>query len=206
MLTKRQKEILQFIGQFYSQYGYSPTLKEIADYFGLSAVSTIHEHIEKLVKEGYLIRTGRGKIRINREKLFEEEPLKFPFYGNIAAGRPIEIEQDIFEYVDLTDLIQCDNCYALKVKGNSMIDEHIMDGDIIIVENRKDVLNGEVAVVLIDGEEATLKKFYLLDNGMVKLVPANEELEPMYYEADRVQIQGVVKGIIRSYRGLKRRF
>ncbi|WP_457644588.1 transcriptional repressor LexA [Persephonella sp.] len=206
MLTKRQKEILQFIGQFHSQYGYSPTLKEIADYFGLSAVSTIHEHIEKLVKEGYLIRTGRGKIRINREKFFEEEPLKFPFYGNIAAGRPIEIEQDIFEYVDLTDLIQCDNCYALKVKGNSMIDEHIMDGDIIIVENRKDVLNGEVAVVLIDGEEATLKKFYLLDNGMVKLVPANEELEPMYYEADRVQVQGVVKGIIRSYRGLKRRF
>jgi repressor LexA len=206
LITRRQKEILQFIIWFSSKNGHSPTLKDIAEHFGLSAVSTIHEHIEKLVKEGYLIKTGRGKIKINREKLFEEEPLKFPFYGHIAAGRPIEVEQDIFEYVDLTDLIQCDNCYALKVKGNSMIDEHIIDGDIIIVEKRNYALNGETAVVLIDREEATLKKFYLLDNGIIKLVPANENLEPMYYEADRVQIQGVVKGIIRSYKGLKRRF
>ncbi|WP_457640752.1 transcriptional repressor LexA [Persephonella sp.] len=206
MLTKRQREILEFIASFSSSHGYSPTLKEIAKHFGLSAVSTIHEHIEKLIREGYLQKTGRGKIKINRDKLFEEEPLKFPFYGHIAAGKPIEIEQDIFEYIDITDLIQCDNCYALKVKGNSMIYEHIMDGDIIIVENRQNVLNGEVAVVLIDGEEATLKKFYLLDNGMIKLVPANPELEPMYYEVNRVQVQGVVKGIIRSYRGFKRRF
>ena len=206
MLTKRQREILEFIASFSSSHGYSPTLKEIAKHFGLSAVSTIHEHIEKLIREGYLQKTGRGKIKINRDKLFEEELLKFPFYGHIAAGRPIEIEQDIFEYIDITDLIQCDNCYALKVKGNSMIYEHIMDGDIIIVENRQNVLNGEVAVVLIDGEEATLKKFYLLDNGMIKLVPANPELEPMYYEVNRVQVQGVVKGIIRSYRGFKRRF
>ncbi|WP_456399766.1 transcriptional repressor LexA [Persephonella sp.] len=206
MLTKRQKEILDFIHTFTSVNGYSPTLKEIANHFGLSAVSTIHEHIEKLIKEGYLIKTGRGKVKINREKFFEEEPLKLPFYGEIAAGRPIEIEQDVFEHIDLTEFIQCENCYALKVKGYSMIDEHIMDGDIIIVENRQTALNGETAVVLIDGEETTLKKFYLLEDGRVKLVPANPDMEPMYYEAERVQVQGIVKGVLRSYKGLKRRF
>jgi len=205
MLTKRQKEILQFIASFSKQKGYNPTLKEIADHFGLSAVSTIHEHLQKLIKEGYLYKTGRGKFKINREKLFDEDPLRFPFYGEIAAGEPIHIQEDIFEHIDLTDLIDCENCYALKVKGYSMIDDHILDGDIIIVENRKDILNGEVAVVLIDGEEATLKRFYR-EKGFVKLVPANSNMEPMYFEAERVQVQGVVKGIIRSFKGLKRRF
>ncbi|WP_457626859.1 transcriptional repressor LexA [Persephonella sp.] len=205
MLTKRQREILEFIATFTAEKGYNPTLREIAKHFGLSAVSTIHEHIEKLIKEGYLEKTGRGKVKVVREKLFEEDPLRFPFYGEIAAGRPIQVQPDIFEYVDVSDLIKCENCYALKVKGNSMIDEHIMDGDIIIVENRQEALNGEMAVVVIDGEEATLKKFYL-EGDTVKLVPANPELEPMYFEADRVQVQGIVRGIIRSYKGLKRRF
>jgi repressor LexA len=203
-MTKRQKEILDFIIEHYRKNGYYPTLMEIAKHFNLSAVSTIHEHLQKLEQEGYIKRTGKGKIGIVKKSPENENSFIFPYYGTISAGKPIAIESQTFEYIDLSDILRCENCYALRVKGNSMIDEFILNDDIIIVENRKEALNGEIVVAVIDGEETTLKKFYNLGNGYIKLVPANPDYEPMIYEADRVEIQGVLKGIVRSFKGLKK--
>ncbi len=199
-MTKRQKEILDFIISFKKNYGYYPTLHQIAEHFNLSAVSTVHEHIKKLEEEGY-IKKNKGRIEIID---YQNKPYLLPFYGIIAAGKPISIENITFEYIDLSDILRCKNCYALRVKGNSMIDEFILNDDIIVVENRKEALNGEIVVAVIDGEETTLKKFYNLGNGYVKLVPANPDYEPMIYESKRVEIQGVLKGIIRSFKDLKK--
>lgn len=199
-MTKRQKEILDFIISFKKNYGYYPTLHQIAEHFNLSAVSTVHEHIKKLEEEGY-IKKNKGRIEIID---YQNKPYLLPFYGTIAAGKPISIENITFEYIDLSDILRCKNCYALRVKGNSMIDEFILNDDIIVVENRKEALNGEIVVAVIDGEETTLKKFYNLGNGYVKLVPANPDYEPMIYESKRVEIQGVLKGIIRSFKDLKK--
>ncbi len=197
-MTKRQKEILNFIEYFISKFGYSPTLREVAEHFSLSSVSTVHQHIENLIKEGYLKKTKNGKVIPVYQDYRLEKTVKLPFYGYIAAGHPIEAVPEVFEYIEVPSIMGCKNCYVLKVKGDSMVDEFILDGDLIVVENRQEVLNGEIAVVLIDGNEATLKKFYL-ENGKVKLVPSNPKYKPMYFDPERVMVQGVVKGIIRAY-------
>ncbi len=197
-MTKRQREILNFIEYFVSKFGYSPTLKEIAQHFNLSAVSTIHQHIENLIKEGYLKKTEGGKVVPVYANYELEKTVSLPFYGYIAAGLPIEAVPEVFEYIEVPSIMGCRNCYVLKVKGDSMVDEFILDGDLIVVENRQEALNGEIAVILIDGEEATLKKFYKEGN-KVKLVPSNPKYKPMFYDAERVMVQGIVKGIIRSY-------
>lgn len=198
-MRKKQQEILNFIESFYKRNRRFPTLKEIASHFNISAVSTVHEHLEKLVEEGYLKKVKRGIYELSYNVW------SFPIIGYIAAGNPIEAVNDLFEIIDISNLLDSHNCYALKVKGNSMIDEHILNGDIIIVENRQTAINGEIAVVLIDNQETTLKKVYFEDK-MVKLVSANPNFEPMYFESERVRIQGVVRGIIRNYKSqLKRK-
>jgi len=202
MLSKRQKEVLDFILQFLREEGRAPTVREIASALDLS-VSTVHEHIERLRREGYLSRDRRGRITVEGERIAREGILSLPFYGYIAAGSPISAEGEVFEQVDLSEFVICENCYALKVRGNSMVEEHILDGDILIVEKVHEVPNGSVAVVLIDGHSATLKRFFRLSGGLVKLVPENPEMEPILLEADRVQVQGILRGVIRSY-GRKR--
>jgi len=173
-MTKRQREILNFIEFFVSKFGYSPTLREIAEHFSLSAVSTIHQHIDNLVKEGYLEKTKSGKIVPVYKNYELEKTVELPFYGYIAAGLPIEAVPEVFEYIEVPSIMGCKNCYVLKVKGDSMTDEFILDGDLIVVENRQEALN-------------------------VKLVPSNPKYKPMFYEPERVMVQGIVKGIIRSY-------
>ncbi len=203
-MTKRQREILNFIEYFVSKFGYSPTLREIADHFSLSSVSNIHQHIENLVNDGYLKKTSGGRVVPVYKNYQLEKSVKLPFYGYIAAGHPIEAVPEVFEYIEVPSIMGCKNCYVLKVKGDSMVDEFILDGDLIVVENRQEALNGEIAVILIDGEEATLKKFYL-EGDKVKLVPSNPKYKPMFFEVERVQVQGIVKGIIRSYNIPKKR-
>ena len=202
MLSRRQKEVLDFILGFVREEGRAPTVREIASALNLS-VSTVHEHIERLRKEGYLSKDPRGRIALERERIAREGILSLPFYGYIAAGSPISAEGEVLEEVDLSDFVLCDNCYALKVRGNSMVEEHILDGDILIVEKVHEVPNGSVAVVLIDGHSATLKRFFRLSGRLVKLVPENPEMEPIIVEADRVQVQGILRGVIRSYRRKK---
>lgn len=198
-MTKKQQEILEFIKQFYQKNRRYPVLREICENFNLSAVSTVYEHLEKLERTGYIKKIKRGIYEI-----VNKEP-SLPFYGYISAGYPIQTSEDQFEYVDVSDIFDCENCYALKVKGNSMIDEYILNGDIVIIENRNDVLNGEIAVVLIDNTEVTLKKVYF-EGDKIKLVPANPEYKPLYFDTSKVRIQGVVRAVIRNYRGaIKRR-
>ena len=204
-LTPRQLEIARFIRDYVAQHEYAPTMQEMADHFGI-ARPTIFEHIEALEARGALKRqrTRRRAIELSAD-LFSEamrpvwgaKPL--PLVGRIAAGRPIEAVED-HEVLDIDSLFQgrAGEVFALQVRGNSMIDEQIRDGDYVIVEKRDYAHNGETVVALIDDTEATLKKFYL-DVGRIRLQPANPTMEPLFVDAGRVRIQGVVIGVLRKY-------
>jgi repressor LexA len=204
-LTRRQLEIVRFIRDFVAANELAPTMQEIADHLGVSR-PTVFEHIEALEARGALTRTrARSRALELAPDLMTGAPrahfagLQFPLLGRIAAGRPIEAVEDP-EVLDVEALFRgtVGETFALQVRGNSMIDEHIRDGDYVIVEKREDAENGETVVALIDGSEATLKKFYH-DVGHVRLQPANPTMEPIFLEAHRVRIQGVVIGVLRKY-------
>ena len=201
MITKRQKQIFEFIKDCIENNGYSPTLKEICDYFGLKSVATMHEHINNIVSEGLLTKSDSGRIDIAEQCISDENSSEhcIPFLGYVTAGNPIHAVTDSVEHVEVPSYMRSSDCYALKVKGNSMIDEHIMNGDIIIVENAKTAYNGQTVVALVDDYEVTLKKFYTEKDGNVRLQPANSDFEPIILSENRVQIQGILVGIIRDY-------
>lgn len=200
-LTKRQKEILDFLQAFLDEYGYSPSFEEIARHFGYSSLATVHEHLENLREKGY-IRKG-----YNETRSIELTPadlrlsaVEIPLLGTVAAGAPIEAVQERESVaVPETMLGRGGENYVLRVRGQSMIDEQIRDGDFIIVNSRQTALNGEMVVALVDGDSATVKKFYLESDGRVRLQPANETMPPLFYPARQVRIQGVVVGLIRRY-------
>lgn len=201
MFSKRQKQVYDFIKKFIDRHGYAPSLEEIAGHLQLSAVSTIHHHVQELIKKGFIAK----QWNVNRSlELVEHQTspvaLVVPLLGTIAAGRPIEaIEQT--ETIELPpSLIGRKDTYVLKVQGDSMIEEQIRDGDYVVVEKREVADNGETVVALLNGSEATLKKFYREKNGMIRLQPANAKLAPIYVEAEACQIQGVVIAILRKFR------
>jgi len=204
-LTPRQLEIVRFIRDYVARHEYAPTMQEMADHFGVRR-PTIFEHIEALQAKGALTRvpTRSRAIELTPEVLKPAglpafAGLRFPLMGRIAAGRPIEAVEDP-EILDVEKLFSghIGEVFALQVRGNSMIEEQIRDGDYVIVERRDDAHNGETVVALIDEAEATLKKFYH-DVGRVRLQPANPTMEPIFVDADRVRIQGVVIGVLRKY-------
>ena len=200
-LTKRQKEILDFLQAFLDEYGYSPSFDEIARNFGYSSLATVHEHLENLREKGY-IRKGYNESRSIELAPAEERPaaVELPLLGSVAAGLPIEAVQERETVtVPETMLAGGGENYVLRVKGQSMVEEHIRDGDFIIVSSRQTALNGEMVVALVNGDSATVKKFYLEPDGRVRLQPANQTMQAMYYPARDVQIQGVVVGLIRRY-------
>ena len=198
-LTPKQLRILTLIRDFQRKYGYSPTMQEIADVLGITKV-TVFEHVGGLEKKG-LLRRSRHRARslelTGRVEFPDESPGVLPLIGHIAAGAPIEAIENP-ETIDLQDLFRTrGKAFVLKVRGDSMIDEQIRDGDLVIVERRDTARDGETVVALLEDGEATLKKFYR-EGTRVRLQPANPAYQPMY--ADRVQIQGVVVGVIRRYR------
>lgn len=199
-LTKRQKEILDFIDWFMDRMGYAPSLEEIGAHFRLSSVATVHKHLVNLQEKG-LIR--RDPSRSRSIELIEPEPIvpavSAPLYGYVAAGQPIEAIANPETIALPPDLVGRKRVYVLQVKGDSMIEEHIQDGDYVIVEERKHAEAGEMVVALLRGEEATLKRFYQED-GMVRLQSANPAMEPIRVPADEVKLQGVVVGVVRKYR------
>ena len=183
-LTKRQREILEFIKAFQESEGYSPSLEEIGANFGLSAVSTVHEHLSNLEEKG-LLRRGWNRSR-SIEPLSEGGGLEVPLAGTVAAGSPIEAIE-IPESVALPPgLAGRGETFALRVRGMSMTGDGILDGDIIVVEKRERAENGALAVVLVDGAEATVKRFYH-SGGSVTLRPSNPEMEDIVLSADRVE-------------------
>jgi repressor LexA len=196
-LTKRQKEILDFISEFIEHNGYSPSMEEIAEHFHFASLNAVFKHLEALENRGHLHRDSNRARSIQLSQRIGIRNL--PLFGYVAAGKPIEAVSNsdtlpIPEYF----LSRQGNYYILRVKGESMIDEHIQDGDYVIVESRETANPGEMVVALIDNESTTLKKFYPV-GAQIKLQPANETLAPIILDGARVKIQGVVAGVMRKY-------
>ena len=196
MTTKRQKEVLDFIQDYKKQHGYAPSLEEIKKYLKLSSVSTAHYHVKKL-KELGLLRKGKHQPRAMATSK-EPELIRVPIVGIITAGQPIEaieVEDDFVTVQKTSPISPSDTYYALRVKGDSMIDEGIFDGDIVIIKKQSSAENGQTVVAIINDNEATLKKLYRLKDRF-KLVPANQSMLPFYRK--EVEIRGVVVKIIRN--------
>lgn len=198
-LTKRQREILDFIRDFQVEKGYAPSLEEIAAHLGLSAVSTVHEHVMNLAEKGVL-RRGWNRAR-SIEPLAAAEAMEVPLVGTVAAGEPIEAIE-VPESVALpSELAGRGETFVLRVSGDSMVGDGILDGDLIVVEKRRRLENGAMAVVLLGGAEATVKRFYQ-EGGRVRLKPSNPAMEDIVLPAAEVEVQGVVVGLLRRYRSM----
>ena len=199
-LTKKQRQILDYVESFVETNGYSPSYEEIAHAFGYSSLATVHEHLTNLEQKGFLRKNYNKSRSLEVVRAEMNAPaLELPLLGSVAAGLPIEAVQEQETITVPHDMVRRGNNYVLRVKGESMIDEQIRDGDYIIVNSRQTAENGEMVVALVGGESATVKKFYRERDGRVRLQPANPTMLPMYFPADEVQIQGIVVGVIRKY-------
>jgi repressor LexA len=199
-LTRRQKEILDFLARHIERKGYAPTIEEIGEHFGLSSLATVHKHLTNLQHKGLI------KREWNRSRALELVPadvkvraVELPLLGRVAAGTPIEAVSGSETIFVPEDMVGRRDTYVLQVKGDSMIDEHIRDGDYVIVESRKSARDGEMVIALLEGERVTLKKLYREKGGRVRLQPANARLKPMYVDGDALRVQGVVIGVLRKY-------
>ena len=214
-LTRRQKEALDFIDEFIRDNGYSPSFSEIAEGLGLASIATVHKHLTALESKGYLVRSfnqsraldlgpryfEERKARREDQAAAEPPPPEAPLLGAIAAGRPIETYADP-DTLSFAPFCGVDGVYALRVQGESMIDDHIMDGDYVLVEkvNPEQVRSGEIVVALVDGDETTLKRFYREANSMARLQPANAQMDPIMVPLSQLAIQGRVLAVHRQYR------
>ncbi len=204
-LTKKQRQILDYVESFVETNGYSPSYEEIAEHFQYSSLATVHEHLTNLEQKGFLRKNYNKSRSLEVVRADLHAPaIELPLMGTVAAGLPLEVTDGLQETVTVPhDMVRRGNNYVLRVKGDSMIDEQIRDGDYIIVNSRQTADNGEMVVALVSdgtmGGSATVKKFYREKDGQVRLQPANPTMEPMYFPADAVQIQGIVVGVIRKY-------
>jgi repressor LexA len=197
--------VLRYFRDYRKEHGIAPTLEEAAGALGVSKI-TIHEHLNQLTKKGAIHR-DRAKARAvailfdpDADEMGDTNDAvpSLPLVGSIAAGRPIEALEDR-EELSLTELVPTgDRIYLLRVRGKSMIEDHIDDGDLVVVERRETANDGDIVVAILEDEEATLKRFYRESNGMIRLQPANSEMEPLF--TNRVQLRGVVRGVIRKFR------
>ena len=205
-LTKRQKQVLDYLVGFLNKNKYSPSYEEIAHSLGLASLATVHKHIGTLERKGF-IRRGYNQSRSIevtqlprpvREQVLQRAVVELPLAGRIAAGRPLEAVEDR-ETISLGDFARSSNSFVLQVKGDSMMDDHILDGDYIVVEQSQVANNGEIVVALVGEGEATLKRFYRESGGRIRLQPANAQMEPIVLPAAEVKIQGRVIGVLRKY-------
>ncbi len=235
-LTRRQKQVLDFLVDFINKRGYSPSFEEIGKGLKLSSLATVHKHLQTLAKKGFVRRSynqsrsleivavpgsvpfakmavrpfGRrlvGKVAGLAERPSADGPepalvlgkLEFPLLGRIAAGRPVEAISNP-ETISLADFANgSSSVYVLKVKGDSMVEDHICDGDYILVEGVETAENGDIVVALTSGTDATLKRFYREPSGRIRLQPANAQMEALILPARDVKIQGRVIGVLRKY-------
>lgn len=198
-ITRRQKEVLSFISGFTQRNGYSPSYEEIAHGLDLRSLATVHKHITNLHNKGLLQRTQNRSRSIDivppRAKGGPGERL--PLAGRIAAGLPVETAETA-ETISLGDIVGNRDAFALQVRGESMRDEHILDGDYVLVERTSTAQQGEIVVALVRGAETTLKRYYS-EGAVVRLQPSNSEMDPIYVPAAQVAIQGRVLGVLRRY-------
>lgn len=200
MLTETQVKTLSFIKKFAQENGYSPTIAEIAKGLGIKSRSSVHRHIQAIELRGKIkiIPNKRRNIQICDTNFKEAAPAILPILGKIAAGQPIEAI-NYHDSLNLTELLAAPNRYALKVEGDSMVDDNICDGDWVICEQADTARSGTIVVALIDQNEATLKRIYYNADGTVTLMPANARLKPMIYAAHRVVVQAIFIGLIRLH-------
>lgn len=199
-LTKRQKEILDFIRSFIDENGYAPSYREIAYYFEFSSTGTIAEYINILSEKGYLTKESMEARAIQLTPSFDDgiEICNIPLEGTIDAGRPIEAIRT-HETIDIPRDMVGKKTFALRVRGESMIEDGILDGDYVIIEQTNSAKNGDIVVALVDNQNATLKRFFDEKNN-IRLQPANSSMSPMHFAKKRITIQGKVKGVIRKFR------
>lgn len=217
-ITKKQREVYSFIAKFIEKHGYSPSFQEMCNGLKLSSLATVHKHITNLEGKGLLRRdynrsrsidilqpSGKLKKALQAasnvaqmaEKSAAVSSASLPLVGRIAAGRPVETLENP-ETISLTDITRARDVFVLEVRGDSMQDEHILDGDYVMVEKIKNVRDGEIVVALVDNSETTLKRFYR-EGDQVRLQPANAAMQPIMVPASAVQVQGRVVGVLRKY-------
>ncbi|MEK7401733.1 MAG: transcriptional repressor LexA [Gemmatimonadota bacterium] len=200
-LTKRQREILTYLDSYSEQNGYAPSFEEIAEHFNYNSLATVHEHLSNLERKRYIKRS------YNESRAIEILPndvmpraVELPLLGAVAAGVPIEaIAHEETVAVPESLIQRGGNHYVLRVRGSSMIDEQIRDGDFVIVNERKSAENGEMVIAMLHGDSATVKKLYRERDGRIRLQPANENMAPMYVHENDISIKGVVVGVLRRY-------
>lgn len=208
VLTRRQREVMDYIAGFLREHGYSPSFEEVGQGLKLSSLATVHKHISTLERKGYL-RRGYNRSRSiepgpkylleqRRSRQERGNAIELPLLGRIAAGQPVEAPQQP-ETISLGDFAASKDVFVLQVKGDSMIEEHILDGDYILVEKAENVPDGEMAVALVGGLESTLKRLYREPGGRVRLQPSNAQMAPIRLPASEVQVQGRVIGVLRRY-------
>ncbi|OUR65293.1 repressor LexA [Methylophaga sp. 42_25_T18] len=204
MLTERQQDTLDFIRNYIQSHGRSPLVAEIAKGLGISSQGTTHRYIQALVDAGLMERhvgRTRGLVLVKQSAEQQNEltqPVILPVMGKIAAGRLIEAVADETE-IDLSEMFSGKDRFVLKVNGDSMIDKAIMSGDWVVVQSQPRARHGEIVVALVDGYDATLKTLLINDDGTVTLMPANADYEPITLSSERVRIQGIVVGQLRTY-------
>lgn len=200
MLTERQQNTYDFIADYIKQHGRSPLLSEVAQGIGLSSQGSVHNYIQALVNEGLVTRlVGRSRgLRLNKESNQDPAMVKLPVMGRIAAGRLIEAVPDEDE-IDLGGMFAGKGRFVLKVNGDSMINKAIMSGDWVVVQSQQTANHGDIVVALVDGFDATLKTILFNGDKTITLMPANDDYEPVTLPAERISIQGVIVGQLRTY-------
>jgi len=199
ILTKRQKQLYDFLDEYIARQGFAPTLEEIGQHFKLSSLATVHKHLSNLEHKGLIVRKwnfSRAIELVPRQK--KTGAVDVPLLGYVAAGLPIEPVETDETFTVPEEFIRRQNTFVLRVKGNSMVNDGILDGDYIIVEERTDAENGDTVVAVVNGE-ATVKKFYRDQGDTVRLVPANDGMAPIVAAAQAVSIRGAVVAVMRKY-------
>jgi repressor LexA len=209
-LTRRQKELMDFLAKFISDNGYSPSYEEIAGALGLASLATVHKHIQALEAKQYIQRSYNHSRSLDiSERFFREEQARkpasvavaypeVPLMGRIAAGAPVEAIENP-ETLHFTDFTGSAETFALEVRGDSMIEDHICNGDFVLIEKANGVKNGDIVVALVEGSDATLKRYYNESDGRVRLQPANSTMQPIYVDPAHLQVQGRVLAVLRKY-------
>lgn len=199
-LTKRQRQILDYLNGYSAEHGYAPSFEEIAEQFNYNSLATVHEHLSNLERKGYIKRS------YNESRAIEILPsdvtprsVELPLLGAVAAGFPIE-EAVVQETVAVPqDFVRRNgNHYVLRVRGQSMIEDQIADGDLVVVNDRQSAENGEMVIAMID-ESATVKRYYRERDGRIRLQPSNENMAPIYVQENQMRVQGIVVGVLRRY-------
>ncbi len=207
-LTKRQKDVLDFIADFVEENGYSPSYEELAHGLNLASLATVHKHIQALESRNYLRRLFNQSRSIEVSPKYVQERRKsrqvargaeVPLAGRIAAGAPVEAIQGQ-DTLQFTDFAGKGDTFALQVTGESMIDDHIVGGDYVLVERTQSAADGEIVVALVGGNETTLKRLYHEPGGRIRLQPSNSSMQPIIVDGAEVQIQGRVLAVLRKYR------